>query len=227
MKSYKSSRKISAKKSMRSRKYRLKSKKRALKKSIKKRGTKTRSRHQKGGFLGTVKNFIESQVDGPKQNTNVNSSKQVLLNTMCDNVDDKSLLAVPKLSGIVSSLCLENAKDNSMKSMSMSGGNQSNNLGGIGGTSGVIGMVVNAATYPARMGLNVIKNVTGFHGGNILNSGNSGKQELVGGDVRQNINMIKANNKAINSLKAVPQHILDPGVYDNIQSLNSLEIVPN
>ena len=85
-----------------------------------------------------------------------------------------------------------------MKSMSMSGGNQSNNLGSVGGTSGVIGMVVNAATYPARMGLNVIKNVTGFHGGNILNSGNSGKQDLVGGDVSQNINMIKANNKAIN-----------------------------
>ena len=68
-------------------------------------------------------------------------------------------------------------------------------------------MVVNAATYPARMGLNVVKNISGFHGGNILNSNSVGKQELVGGDVRQNINMIKANNKAINSLKAVPQHM--------------------
>ena len=223
MKSYKSSRRINSKKLMRSRKYRIKSK-RTLKKSIKKR-RQSRLRHQKGGFLGPVKKFLETQIDGSTQNSNVNSSKQVLLNTMCDNADDNTLSAVPSLKGIVTSLCLENAKDNSMRAMS--GGNQSNNTGFMGGNSGILGMVVNAATYPARMGLNVVKNISGFHGGNILNSNSVGKQELVGGDVRQNINMIKANNKAINSLKAVPQHILDPGVYNKIQSLNSLEIVPN
>lgn len=237
----KTSRRIKYTKS--SRKYNLKSKKRHLRK-LKTRTRIRRNRHrqsQRGGFLNSVKNLLHKGILGqnplqpqPQVNT---SSKQVLLNTMCEQADDASLQNAPKLSGIINSLCIENVKSN-MVNTSMSGGQsyQGNNMGNNMGNSmgnilgnmggGVLSTVVKAATFPARMGLNVIKNVTGFHGNNLNIGGNgNGKQELVGGDVQKNINKIKENNNKIKSLKAVPKHLLDPSVYDNIHSLNSLEMV--
>ena len=117
-----------------------------------------------------------------------------------------------------------NNMSNNMSNMGNMG-----NIGNMGG--GVLGMVVKAATFPARMGFNVIKNVTGFHGNNLntgMSNGNGnggGKQELVGGDVQKNINKIKENNNKIKYLKEVPKHLLDPSVYDNIHGLNSLDMV--
>lgn len=230
MKSHNRNRKISKTVRFRSKSLKsLKSRKRYRKSLKTKRKSRKSLRRQKGGFLNSVKNLLNSQAPSTGYQ---NNGKQVLLNTMCEQADDASLQNAPKLSGIINSLCVENAKANSMNS-SMTGGQQSfqsngmtlpnmNNLGG-----GVLGMVVNAATFPARMGLNVIKNVTGFHGNNLnLNSSGSSKQELVGGDVAQNINKIKENNYNIKSLKNIPKHLLEPNVYDNIQSLNSLDMVP-
>ena len=202
-------------------------KKKALKSKSRIRKSKRlrrRTRKQRGGFLTSVKKLLNTQINS-NQNMYNTSGKQVLLNTMCDQADDASLQNAPKLSGIINSLCVENAKANSMNS-SMAGGQQyvsgNRNFGNLGG--GVLGMVVNAATYPARMGLNVIQNVTGFNKGHNVGHMSGGNQEYVAGDVQHNINIIKENNSKIKKLKSVPSHLLDPTVYDNIQGLNSLEL---
>ena len=210
----------------------LKSKKR-IRKSKKSKRLRRKTRKQRGGFLSSVKNLLNNQMNANQHNAANNiSGKQVLLNTMCDQVDDASLQNAPKLSGIVNSLCIENAKSNAMNA-SMSGGQQNtaNNVGGNFGNlgmanlgGGVLGMVVKAATYPARMGLNVIQNVTGFNKGQNMGNMSGGHQEYVAGDVQHNINMIKENNKKIKNLKLVPSHLLDPTVYENIQGLNSLDL---
>lgn len=227
MKTQKHSRKYNLrKKHLRSRKKIKRSKR--LRKNLR----KTR-RHQRGGFLNSVKSLLNSQMgNGNNQSSLQNSitGKQVLLNTMCDQVDDASLQNAPKLGGIINSLCVENAKSNAMNSY-MSGGqpmmqNNTMNMGGNFGNlgEGLLATVVKAATYPARMGLNVIQNVAGFNRGQNSANMSGGNQELVAGDVQHNINMIKENNSKIKKLKSVPKHLLDPGVYDNIQGLNSLDM---
>ena len=211
----------------------LKSKKR-IRKSKKSRRLRRNSRKiQKGGFLSSVKNLLNSQINSNQNmGSNAITGKQVLLNTMCDQADDASLQNAPKLGGIINSLCVENAKSNAMNA-SMSGGQQNHQynsesnfgnlgMGNLGG--GVLGMVLKAATYPARMGLNVINNVAGFNNRQNVENMTGGNQEFVAGDVQHNINMIKENNKKIKSLKSVPSHLLEPAVYDNIQGLNSFDL---
>lgn len=218
-----------------SRKYTFKNKslksKKKIRKSKKSKRIRKRTRKQRGGFLNSVKNLLNTQMNS-NQNMSNASGKQVLLNTMCDQADDASLQNAPKLSGIINSLCVENAKSNAVNA-SMAGGqqipqyNSGGNIGNLGMGNlggGVLGMVVKAATYPARMGLNVIQNVAGFNKGQNMGNMSGGHQEYVAGDVQHNINMIKENNKKIKNLKLVPSHLLDPAVYDNIQGLNSLDL---
>ena len=152
-----------------------------------------------------------------------------LVDTLCNQADDKTLDKVPEMKGIINGICANNTTNNINNADNAN--NAQNTVGGFLSSSGATGMATKAlsgatsiATLPMRIAFGALGKITGFNPFDNSKNNNNMNQNVSGGNVNMTIEENNKNqdvSKLVEKLNNVDKRYLGPEIIEELNNLNN------